>query len=150
TKQQTAAAFEERILTGLDVGGHQSPSAYCAGRQLISHQPHGVLRRKTGCVISNKGHAIAFGVVSGCVGSLPEPASALVDVPVISSNKALEECNYKFSVYLRHVEVILRCYRFYLYPMSSQPLSSWWKRCMDRMSAEHCSKVKQGWLGVWV
>lgn len=34
--------------------------------------------------------------------------------------------------------------------MSSQPLSSWWKRCMERMSAEHCWKVRQGWLGVEV
>lgn len=34
--------------------------------------------------------------------------------------------------------------------MSSQPLSSWWKRCMERMSAEHCSWVRQGWLGVKV
>lgn len=39
---------------------------------------------------------------------------------------------------------------FYLYPMSSQPLSSWWKRCMERMSAEHCWKVRQGWPGVKV
>lgn len=39
---------------------------------------------------------------------------------------------------------------FYLYPMSSQPLTSWWKCCMERMSAEHCWKVRQGWLGVCV
>ena len=32
----------------------------------------------------------------------------------------------------------------YLYPMSVQPRSSWWKRCMALMSLEHAEKDRQG------
>lgn len=91
-----------------DVGRHQSPSVYSTGRQLISHQPHGVLRRKTGVVVTNKGHAVAFGVVSVCVGSLIEPAPAFVDVSISASNKASKEFYFECSGYLQHLEVILK------------------------------------------
>ncbi len=71
-----------------DEVGHQPPAADSAGRQLISHQPHGMLGGQIGDVVSDEGNAIAFGVVPVGVGSLPEPASALVDVPVSACDEA--------------------------------------------------------------
>lgn len=69
--------------------GHQSPTTDSAGRQLIPHQPHGMLGRQTGGVVSDEGNPVADGVVSQGVCSLPEPASALVDVPVRARHEAL-------------------------------------------------------------
>lgn len=40
-------------------------------------------------VVSDEGNAIAYGVVSEGVGSLPVPASALVEVPVRACDEAL-------------------------------------------------------------
>lgn len=70
------------------VVGNQSPSADSAGCQLIPHQPHGMLGGQTGHVVSDEGDAVAYGVVSEGVGSLPSPASALVDVPVRACDEA--------------------------------------------------------------
>lgn len=67
-----------------------------------------------------------------------------------SLRRSFGSTEYVSHTCIWHVEETKHLSDFYLYPMSSQPLSSWWKRCMERMSAEHCSKVRQGWLGVWV
>lgn len=69
--------------------GNQSPAINGAGCQLISHQPHGMLGGQAGHVVSDEGNAVAYGVVSEGVGSLPEPAAALVDVPVRAYDEAL-------------------------------------------------------------
>lgn len=73
------------------VVGYESPTTDSAGRQLIFHQPDGVLGGQPGGVVSDEGHAVAFCVVSIRVCSLPEPASALVDVPIRTSNEASGE-----------------------------------------------------------
>lgn len=70
-------------------GGHQSPPSYSAGRQLVPHQSHGVLRRQPGGVVSDEGNSISFGVVSINVGSLPVPPSTLVYVAIRAGDKAL-------------------------------------------------------------
>lgn len=69
--------------------GLQTPTTDCTRGQVVSNKIHGMLRWQTACVVSNKGDAIAYRVVSEGVGSLPEPASALVDVSVRACNKAL-------------------------------------------------------------
>lgn len=67
---------------------YQSPTTDSAGCQLISHEPHGILGRQTGHVVSDEGNTVASGVVSEGVGSLPVPASALVDVPIRACDEA--------------------------------------------------------------
>lgn len=69
--------------------GYQSPATDSAGCQLIPHQPHGMLGGQIDDVVSDEGNAVAYGVVPKGVGSLPEPASALVDVPVRACDEAL-------------------------------------------------------------
>lgn len=69
--------------------GYQPPTSHSAGCQLISHQPHGMLGGQTGHVVSDERNTIAYGVVTQGVGSLPVPASALVDVAVRACDKAL-------------------------------------------------------------
>lgn len=130
-----------------DVGGHKLPTCHGTGRQLIPHQCHGVLAGQGGGVVSDEGDAVALGVVAPGVGPLPLPPTALVDVSI----RAGHEASGTQQVCETAVDelVVLSC-AAYLYPMSSQPLVCWWKRCMERMSAEHCSKVRQGWLGLAV
>lgn len=102
-------------------GRCESPTTYSAGCQPISHQLHGVLRGQTAAVVADERNAIADGVVSECVGSLPEPPSTLVDVPIRACDKALSGQRLSDSVSQvkrSHVKTL------YLYPMSSQPLSS--------------------------
>ncbi|TNN57836.1 hypothetical protein EYF80_031918 [Liparis tanakae] len=70
--------------------GDQSPAADGAGRQLIPHQPHGMLGGNRGAVVADEGNPVAHGVVSQGVGPLPEPAAALVDVPVGARDEAVE------------------------------------------------------------
>lgn len=83
------------------------------------------------------------------MGSLPKPASALIQGAIGAYDEALTAPGI-FQLFKRGFESGSTG-EVYLYPMSSQPLSSWWKRCMERMSAAHCLKVRQGWLGwkVW-
>jgi len=70
--------------------GDQSPAADGAGRQPIPHQPHGMLGGNRGAVVADEGNPVAHGVVPQGVGPLPEPAPALVDVPVGAGDEAVE------------------------------------------------------------
>lgn len=73
-----------------DEVGDQSPAADGAGRQLIPHQPHGVLGGQPDGVVPDEGNPVAHRVVSQGVGPLPQPAPALVDVPVGACDEAFE------------------------------------------------------------
>lgn len=106
-----------------------------------------MLGGQAGHVVSDEGDAVAYGVVSEGVGPSPAPAPALVDVPVRTCDEA-SGAQRILTTAAFHCAYMNQSDSFYLYPMSSQPLSTWWKRCMERMSAEHCSKVRQGSLGV--
>lgn len=69
--------------------GLQTPTTDCTRSQVVSNKTHGMLRWQTARVVTNEGDAIAYRVVSEGVGSLPEPASPLVDVPIRACDKAL-------------------------------------------------------------
>lgn len=69
--------------------GLQVPTANCTHRKVIPDQAHHILWWQTIAVVSNEGDTEAYGVMAEGVGSLPEPASALIQVAIGACNKAL-------------------------------------------------------------
>lgn len=84
---------------------HKLPATDSTECQLISHQLHGMLRGQPGHVVSNEGNAITSGIVSKGVGSLPVPASALIDVPIRTCDKTLEAQSFlDMEMYISHMQ----------------------------------------------
>lgn len=83
-----AGGVDQLTVAVHDVTRRQVAVAHSACGQPLSHQLQGALRWQAAGKVADYGNAIALRVVAQGVGTLPRPATALVDVAIRSGHKA--------------------------------------------------------------